>query len=199
VRASSTQTRIATHHVPGLVCCQEPNRNSSQAIHYAGALLYCGSRYEGYREQWTFGGYTARHVVTTRSYLVSQGTHRVDEVSDGWYIDLPAKPECKVVRFTPTSVQQVLELRKRGITKYKIIGKPETGYSVKLKNTEHIYLSRPDGSNLVSTVTKRELEVVEMLDHPLARSLFDVPAGFKRRTTRNPAIPPEMLSIEERG
>jgi len=46
-------------------------------------------------ERQTFFGYTARHVVTTRRYFLSQGTHSVDEVSDGWYIDLPVSSECK--------------------------------------------------------------------------------------------------------
>lgn len=153
-------------------------------------------------ERQAFFGYIARHVVTTRRYLLPQGKHWVDETSDGWYVDLPVTTECKVLRFTPASVQQVLELSKRGIEEYKMVGKPETGYPVKLKNTERIYHSRLDGSSRDSTVTKRELEVIEISDHPLARSLFDVPAGFKRlrRTTRNPAIPPEILrtSIEER-
>ena len=92
-------------------------------------------------------------------------------------------------------------MRKHGIEKYRGVRTPETGYPVKLKNTEHIYFSRLDGSTRDSTVTKRELEVVEISDHPLAKFLFDVPAGFKRlrRTTKNPAIPPEMLraSIEQ--
>jgi hypothetical protein len=146
-------------------------------------------------ERQTFFGYKARHVVTTRRHMTSHGKHWVDEVSDGWYINLPVMSECKMVRFTPTSVRQVLELRKREITKYRMVGTPEMGYPVKLKNTEQIYLRSLDGSSQESTVTKRELEVIEMSDHPLGRSLFDVPAGFKklRRTTRNPAIPSEML------
>jgi len=153
-------------------------------------------------ERQSFFGYTARHVVTTRRYLIpALGKRWDEEVSDGWYIDLPVATECNVLRFTPTSVQQVLELRKHGIEKYEMAGTPETGFPVKLKNTEHIHSSRLDGSSRDLTMTTRELEVVEISDHPLARSLFDVPAGFKRlrRTTRNPAIPPEMLraSIEK--
>src|SRR5208337_1826202 len=147
-------------------------------------------------ERQTFFGYTARHVVTTRRYLIpALGKRWDDEVSDGWYIDLPVASDCTVLRFTLTSVLQALELRKHGIEKYETVATPETGFPVKLKNTEHIHSMRPDGSSRDFTMTTRELEVVEISDHPLARSLFDVPAGFKRlrRTTRNPAIPPEML------
>lgn len=147
-------------------------------------------------ERQSFFGFTGRHVVTTRRRLIpALGKHWDEEVSDGWYVDLPVATECNILRFTPASVQQVLELRKRGIERYEMAGTPETGFPVKLKKTEHIYSRVLDDYGRDLIITTREIEVVEISDRPLDRSLFEVPSGFKRRlrTIRNPAIPPEML------
>jgi len=193
--------RKYTEFIPGKLTLDELRAKVEAATPKSGAEQQPTSRVEvetrDTGERQNFFGYSARHVITTKKYFLREERPRAEVISDGWYVDLPVATECPITHFTPTNVQQALELRKHGLSQYRRIGTLETGYPVKLKTTEHIHVRRPDGSTHDSTQMTHELEVIEMSDQPLPGSLFVVPAGFKRvgRSVRNSPIPAELLQV----
>jgi hypothetical protein len=132
-------------------------------------------------------GYTARHVITTRTdtpledTTASKGfTARNEYVTDGWYIDLDPTISCMPKPAAGTFAYGFLTSGQAPDTPtLKLIGKPETGFAQQTKMTSRSTITSADGSKR-EFVNISEAEVTELSSDSLDAGLFEVPAKFER-------------------
>ena len=127
-------------------------------------------------------GYTARHVITTKTQTPLESSHSEPQqtVTDGWYIDVDQRllVDPKPSRGTHGFIGGYVSVGngKRPIEKPEFvnIGEPETGFPLELTMTSKSPASPPDapGSTFESRVT-------EFTEGPVDPALFEIPSGFK--------------------
>jgi hypothetical protein len=131
-------------------------------------------------------GYTARHVITTRSEIPREGSLRPPQktVDDGWYIDL--NPQLYPSLYPPPDPEKLQKVPQVSFYLYDPvekpevidIGKPETGFAVhKVRVTKRTH-KLPDGTE--RPADQREETFVTLEERALDPALFEVPPGFKR-------------------
>ena len=152
-------------------------------------------------------GYTARHVITTRKEIPTEGSRRQaqETIKDGWYIDLepqfypypsPPKPanrpsgqgqSGRVHAYLSAGVQRPGEAEVPEMPEFVDIGEPETGFALQEIQTSSSSFRLPDGS---TNQMERKSETVVTIERAVLDSaLFEVPSVFKRvpYIKRNPA------------
>ncbi len=146
-------------------------------------------------------GYTARHIMTTRTETPFEDTteskeftDRKEYVTDGWYIDLDSSISCMPKAPPGSFAYGFLTVsnakRQPDVPTLKLNGNPETGFALVTKTTTRSTLSRPNGSKYES-VFLSETEVTDLSTAPLDPALFEVPAKFVRTAEMNlaPSLP----------
>ena len=128
-------------------------------------------------------GFTARRVITTEHHkpLPPSTGHASATTTDGWYIDIDSTIACE--RLPPgsrafLSVQQVGQPPE--ILQFKDIGSRETGHPVDVTTVHSVNTTLPDGTPQTLTTTSRT-QVTHLSTDPLDASLFEIPAGFRKR------------------
>ena len=144
-------------------------------------------------------GRTARHVITTITYVPLEGgsSDPRETVIDGWYIDSNPNQQLPCNRrwpegtrghaafLTVTTGNQPVEW-----PEFTETGKPETGAALRQVSTTKGTRTLPDGTKR-QTESRYESFVTELEEGPLDPALFEVPSGFRRveHIERNPTLP----------
>ena len=129
-------------------------------------------------------GFTARRVITTEQHkpLPPSIGHASVTTTDGWYIDIDPTIACERLppgsRAFVTYQQQLGELPE--VPQFKDIGSRETGYPVDVTSVHSSNTTLPDGTPTTFTTTSRTW-VTHISTDPLDASLFEIPAGFRKR------------------
>jgi hypothetical protein len=143
-------------------------------------------------------GYTARHVITTRTVtrLESGEARQQETVTDGWYIDLDTRIPCD--REPPSRREGTTYSRAQlstrtvspegrivhqlasppNLVKMTHVGKPETGFAVQVKTTIHYLITGRENIAREQTTTT-EISVTELSSEPMDPQLFEVPKGYR--------------------
>jgi hypothetical protein len=125
-------------------------------------------------ERRAYGLLVARHVVTTITVEREDAFRNLNEVRDGWYVDLPWPP-CQKPGDTATFVALGMVIStgdvvgSTGRVETRIKGRAKTGFPIE----EHD--RRPNGA----ASFERTTQLVEFSEVPLATSLFEIPEGYK--------------------
>jgi hypothetical protein len=145
-------------------------------------------------------GYTARHVITTEKRTPLEGASQMpmENVTDGWYIDLDTSVSCDPPR--QSGAFAVLVGGTNGKVDYptfKLVGQRETGFA--LSTTRRDTLLLPDGSRREPAQTDEAL-VTAISSDPLSSALFEIPSGFRevseiRRRTIMPWWARALISL----
>lgn len=118
-------------------------------------------------ERRAYGPLVARHVVTTITVDREDASRNLNEVRDGWYVDLPWPP-CQKPGDTGTFVALGM-VGSTGRVETRIKGRAKTGFPIE----EHD--RRPTGD----VTFERTTQLVEFSEAPLATSLFEIPEGYE--------------------
>jgi len=127
-------------------------------------------------ERRTSGHYVARRVRTTVTVEPSPGANTPPSTreTDGWYIDLPGLDCSDAATATYLSSGEVVVPRgRRDRHHYKTKGAASRGYAI-----EELTRFTQTGGTTVDRV-----ELIELSEHPLDSSLFDIPRDYQ------PALP----------
>jgi len=116
-------------------------------------------------ERRSYGPLVARHVVTTTTVDREDASRNLEEVRDGWYVDLPW-PRCQKPGETGMFLALGLVGPAAGRVETRMKGRARTGFPIE----EHD--RRPNDRSEQST------ELVEFSEAPLAASLFEIPEGY---------------------
>jgi hypothetical protein len=137
----------------------------------------------------------ARHVITTRTQTLLQGSHLEpqESITDGWYIDFNQQLSCDPKRpegrhgYTYSYLGSGNGKQPTEKPEFVAIGEPETGFALHSLMTSKNTYTLPDGTKKESDL-KNETRVTLFEEGPLAPTLFEIPAGFKHvdRIERNP-------------
>jgi len=125
-------------------------------------------------ERRAYGSLVARHVVTKTTVEREDASRNLNEVRDGWYVDLPWPP-CQKPGDTATFVALGMVVSTgRGVgstgrVETRIKGRAKTGFPIE----EHDRRSNGD------TSFERTTQLVEFSEAPLATSPFEIPEGYK--------------------
>jgi hypothetical protein len=122
------------------------------------------------------GHYVARRVRTTETVEPSPGANTPPSTreTDGWYIDLPGLGCSDAATTASLTVGEAVRpggLRDRH--HYKTKGTASRGYAIE----ETTHFTQPRGTTI------DRVELIELSDHPLESSLFDIPRDYR------PAMP----------
>jgi hypothetical protein len=124
-------------------------------------------------------GYVARRVLVIRREVPLGGEGLGTETrTDGWYIDLEARPSCERAdegthTLVVASVSHDGARPRIPVVTFKDVGPPERGFPIDLTTT---WRGGSDSSDL-TRVSRRV--VTELSRAPLEDALFEVPHGFK--------------------
>jgi hypothetical protein len=124
-------------------------------------------------ERRTFGGLTARHVITTTTESSSDPGRTSTRVEDGWYVDLP--PSDCLDRGETTAVLTTIATNgnERSIPTITWLGRARRGFPLMAQTR-----TRTADETWTATV-----ELVEISNQPIDAAVFDIPKGF------SPALP----------
>lgn len=153
---------------------KEPTRAGAAGLVVETTTIDRGERKTAFR-------HTARHVVTTRKDIPVGKTAEGETITDGWYIDLEARPKCErqetgravlmaaVVKW-PADAQA-----KTPRVTFRDIGDPERGFAIETTTTWRASAQAPNDP--AASVITHSL-VTEISSQQLDAKLFEVPAGY---------------------
>lgn len=135
-------------------------------------------------ERRAVGSFEARHVITTTKVKPRKGavTKRGKTKIDGWYIDLPGF-ECRnnsagQLTSYPAGWHVPMQSGGRDHIVFKFEGDAPLGYAI-----EETFKEKMAGNVVVNKV-----ELIDISDQPLDKSLFEVPADYKPVPASQPGV-----------